>query len=123
MTDLEMLQLCARAMGFKSVVVAGTQPKTGKEFVWVSTNGNRRGEHAFDPLHDYAQAFGLVIKMKLSLGPPDGEGGWCAWDNEANISDELQVEDEDPCRAIVECVARLQRLREKKHEAALLRPG
>lgn len=55
MTDLEMTQLCAEAMGFKQIIV-----ERGQVYVVLVTE---QGPKAYFPLFDDAQAFRLLMNF------------------------------------------------------------
>src|SRR3990167_1051712 len=119
MTDLEMTRACAEAMGWKHLGAVGVEPpKRGEpdpKGLWCLSGGNDwwvnpQGYNVCapcsgipDPLHDDAQAMALVKKLRLDIiaGGSDGwevhHEGWPTYCND------------DLNRAIVECVARMQK--------------
>jgi hypothetical protein len=110
MTDLEMTKLCAEAMGIDF----------GPEL--AATNDIQARQHeammkeriaAYDPLHDDAQCFALVKRFHMFI-----EGRWLfsdektrPWEVEINDGEDSawQAANSDLNRAIVECVAKMQR--------------
>jgi hypothetical protein len=101
MTDLEMTKLCAEAMGIPHKI--STDRRTGAfvEIIKESDPGNG-GE--FDPLHDDAQAMALVKKFRLEI-LPDDLIDFRVRPIEMNIC----TSSDDLNRAIVECVAKMQK--------------
>jgi hypothetical protein len=99
MTDLEMVRLCALAMGY--TYSDGMAERTGREGEWETSHRWR-----YDPLHDDAQAMQLVKKCRLSVGCLRGSGTW-------NVvgTYPAEAENSDLNRAIVECVAKMQAAR------------
>lgn len=101
MTDQEMTRLCAEARG-----LTPRTPTLKKQF-------NERIFEFYNPLHDDAQAMALVKKFGLRIvEAPEGGGAevWevVKWDWRSN-EDEVCAENVDLNRAIVECVARMQK--------------
>jgi hypothetical protein len=100
MTDLEMTKLCAEAMGipylgednqlFPKAIVA-TEPSL----------------HVYAPLDDDAQAMALVKKFLPRIEPPTG--AYSYW---RVYRGDLEICSENLNRAIVECVAKMQKSRE-----------
>lgn len=114
MTDLEMLKLCAEAMdlrllpAYRKGSILYDEGQHDWNGLMYSKDGVREclfvDSGAYDPIHDDAQAMVLVKKLDLNL-QPDYEG-WCVSDY---TGDKVEVRHKDLNRAIVECVARLQR--------------
>ena len=99
MTDLEMMRLCAEAMGLEVI------PYDGAIVVFVKRP--KRGEQEYRPLHDDAQAMALVKKFNLTIRQI------CLT---PNVLQQWQINDGGPSnyslnRAIVECVAKMQKAR------------
>lgn len=100
MTDLEMTKLCAEAMGYKYY--------SGTRIVTV-LHGTGEGVE-YDPLHDDAQAMELVKSLGLNVchGSQTKEANkWEVWPDNGPIG--FTVFNADANRAIVECVAKMQR--------------
>jgi hypothetical protein len=90
MTDLEMTRLCAEAFGHST-----PHEVNGKMLLANST--------VYAPLHDDAQAMALVKKLKLSISREHHGDRWgvgVPWPEAMNA---------DLNRAIVECVAKMQK--------------
>ena len=109
MTDLEMTRLCAEAMGVWHC------PDTDTDFVGKPIQAVLS---MYDPLHDDAQAMALVKRFGLEISQTIGKDGkWSAWDATAHELTETLVRrilasesnSTDLNRAIVECVAKMQR--------------
>jgi hypothetical protein len=106
MTDLEMTKLCAEAM----------EPEwgyPGSSKVWSYTTTfapvakkERFVRPTYDPLIDDAQAMALVKKIELSILRIGGKSWTVA---ERPRIDCVQVDGADLNRAIVECVAKMQK--------------
>lgn len=100
MDDLTMTRLCAEAMG-----LTVDEPTSFDH--WTHWNcRDSEGRHVtYDPLHDDAQCFALVKRLKLTCIWAD-----CEWI--VNVGDDQPiVETSDPTdinRAIVECAAKMQ---------------
>jgi hypothetical protein len=100
MTDLEMVRLCAEAMGY-------TRIGDGDSHGLVVRNN--LGHHLYSPLHDDAQAMALVKRFKLGItfiDPARPGKQWMA----SFCNDDLRTAyggSDDLNRAIVECVARM----------------
>jgi hypothetical protein len=99
MTDLEMVRLCAEAMGYIPFGPADTPHGQ----VWLT----KVAGEVYDPLHDDAQAMALVKKFGLSIAPELGQGRGLWRVN--HWRDPPLVLDTDLNRAIVECVAKMQK--------------
>ena len=93
MTDLEMTRLCAESMG----LWFGHSKSDDTDNLYVSKTAISGPWEVYDPLHDDAQAMALVKKFP----------GYCLH----ALTCELEVEPEkrDFNRAIVECVAKMQK--------------
>lgn len=101
MSDLEMVRLCAEAMGSST---------------WTDIDGNlyslndSKYEIPYDPLRDDAQAMALVRRLKpASLHYNVFAGKWSVRtlaDNETGVR--FEAFSADLNRAIVECCARMQ---------------
>lgn len=110
MTDLEMVRLCAEAMGYSSLVAIPTVDSTHRAY--------SPPQYAYCPLHDDAQAMELVKKFKLLLGfnTKATEPRWEA-QNATSIGFGDGYPDDPPNglnRAIVECVAKAEMVRRKE---------
>ena len=132
MSDLEMTRLCAVAIGWKHLGAVGIilPPEvkypsqvdarfTGK--LWCLSGGNDwwetpTGETVCglcesipDPLNDDSQAMALVKKFNLAI-----QRGWNKWTALPVIDQrealELHASDDDLNRAIVKCVATMQKV-------------
>ena len=100
MTDLEMTRLCAEAMGWKTKVVSGVPYDT----VYRLKEQSPKGEwNEWNPLHDDAQAMALVKKCKLTIQREHHGDRWAV----GNPHPEAMNLDLN--RAIVECVAKMQK--------------
>ena len=104
MTDLEMTKLCAAAIGIE--VVAPTHPASKTGLLCGTDGSEGRCEGLYDPLQDYAQAWELVKKMKLNVLFDGDEGASVISEATGLICRNLYVK-----RAIVECVAKIQKAR------------
>lgn len=114
MTDLEMTILCAEAMGLPEI-----QPRIesdGKDHGRVGYRtkpGVSEWLGLYAPLRDDAQAMALVKKLRLNIGPiwRDSETYWAVSFPVRNGPTEW-FESEDLNRAIVECVATANRVKD-----------
>ncbi len=102
LSDLEITKRCAKAMGIELVEInpAGfSQPIA--PYVVQRVGGEYR------PLHDDAQAMGLVKRLKLNLQEPAYAAGnsWHVWKKDGVAPGGV---DPDLNRAICLCVAQLQ---------------
>ena len=97
MTDLEMLKLCAEAMGYKIVY-----PDQADLPLCIESS---KGAGVYFPLHDDAQAMALVKKLELGV-LRNGE----RWEV---IHGLIWGRNTDLNRAIVECVAQMQKAKDK----------
>jgi hypothetical protein len=102
-TDLEMTQLCAEAMGNTISTDRISRAVAGPLGVWTNEHGH------YDPLHSDAQCFALVKQFKLCITfivPARPGQQWMA----SFCNDELRTAyggSDDLNRAIVECVAKM----------------
>jgi len=124
MSDAELTELCALAMGWKHLGAIGvTLPpeikypseadERFKGKLWCLSGGNDwwldPGGHNVcglcsqipDPLHDDAQAMALVKRFRLQIDPHDEQWNVAAVGKAASLREGLN-------RAIVECVAKMQ---------------
>lgn len=117
MNDLEITLQCAKALGLTiySTYVFDDPPNSpfpNARCVWV-----REYHDPFDPLHDDAQAMALMKKLSLNIGCPfdkDASPGWEVWpDRETDTEPLIAAMNPDLNRAVVECVAKMQKA---KHE-------
>ena len=96
-TDLEITRLCATAMGYTSI-----STNHGGLPLFTHEAG------IYDPLHDKAQAMELVERFDLCLEPNSPHvAKWAVWpmnDRER----EYITHNHNLCRAIVECVAKME---------------
>ena len=90
MDDLTITRLCAEAMGQKGLDAA----------VRSRENLTLR----YDPLHDDAQAMALVKKFELAIMPES-----CEWTVTSHPRLQSCALNADLNRAIVECVAKMQK--------------
>jgi hypothetical protein len=104
--DMGLLRLCAEAMGW-TVRAQGTYfiaIDVGRDASYIIGNANAPALLVYDPLHDDAQAMALVKRFRLSIGTE--ARGWylClpGYPHEETNNADLN-------RAIVECVAKMQR--------------
>lgn len=106
MTDLEMIKLCAEAMGIRL-------EWDGDPREWQPMFYEGKTYHLYDPLHDDAQAMALVKKFGLFLSGPCPESP--EWDVSHGINDGMgkfsAASNGNLNRAIVECVAKMQAAR------------
>jgi hypothetical protein len=107
MNELEMTKLCAEAMG----LYAGPD---AEEFIFPRW----RRITEYDPLHDDAQAMALLRAFSLALWGSDQSMGEWKWHAEVQHwgDDELPPigHGVNPNRAIVECVAKMQKAKKSK---------
>lgn len=92
MNDLEMVKLCAEAIGYESHSIYGPPINIGQAAT------------SYNPLHDDAQAMELVKKFGINIW--SGPGSWRVMGG--TTGDEGDTWNADLNRAIVECVAKLQ---------------
>jgi len=114
MTDLEMVRLCAEAMGLHEVVNPDERaPKPKPPSILVSDSA---GLELYEPLHDDAQAMALVKKFQLRIvwgGRRQGSESYVhvsspqylGSDDMPYYADNLNA---DLNRALCECVAKMQ---------------
>jgi len=103
MTDLEIVQLCARAMGYSDVQRKGDH---------VMDERGQTVEHIYWPLTDGTQAMALVKRFGLTLDPAEDDPPFTWRANVAPNGDwenQIIVESADLNRAICECVAKLSK--------------
>lgn len=104
MNDLEMTRLCAEAMGHKVVdsFEEVEPPVRGIECLGDFLALKDAYQFRYDPLHDDAQAFALLVRFRLWVG------GWIH-DNFVSVSKggESLSTGETLNRAICECVAKM----------------
>lgn len=111
MTDLEIIKRCARAMGLEICFV-------NKEDQEISVVGQDGFDCLYDPLHDDAQAMALVKRfgLHLSFEPEEGNADVMLWTVEHRLDPKYGgisfYSDLDLNRAICECVARLQEVKQ-----------
>lgn len=98
MTDLEMTNLCAEALGIED------RHDSLHEFKFI---GNKWYEHNWNPLHNDEQAMALVKKFHPTMQYNALTKVWSVWI--PGVSPEPSAWNEDLNCAIVECVARLQK--------------
>ena len=106
MTDLEMTKLCAKAIGINVQPTPDAQKDA--PFVWHYADCGHWAPMLmpYNPLHNDEQAMALVKKFDLSLNGKYGEVVWFDPDSD----DDLRIKsDGDLNRAIVECVAKMQK--------------
>lgn len=111
MTDLEMTKLCAEAMGM-CVVAAYTDLSGPRVRAFHVRTDHQAAPSAiiYDPLHDDAQAMGLIKRFHIQLTktlrtPEDNFGKWIATKTDECMSGPMT----DLNRAIVECVAQMMK--------------
>lgn len=112
MTDLEMVRLCAQAMGYRI-----TETKDGRYRVVANDDGVMMiGDEPqilrrYNPLHDDAQAMALVKKFDLTLRKMKSPKGWMVADFGWSTCNGAHrgFSKTDLNRAIVECVAKMQK--------------
>ena len=118
MTDLEMTKLCAEAMGYRCGLQKIVDCSPG--FILSTTTLNSMNlpdgwetgtnDGPYDPFHDDAQAMALVKKFGLDVRGPAQDHLWEVWF--ALQPEHYHTARDDLNRAIVECVAKMQRARE-----------
>jgi hypothetical protein len=108
MSDLEMVKLCAAAMGIDYATKRVMQRAIVSGSVVEHTEGYSEtfvDVSDYDPLHDDAQAMALVKRFELTVEP----GTWkCKWGVYSTEYDPGFGDSDDLNRAIVECVAKTQ---------------
>ena len=103
MTDLEMTRLCAEAIEITGWLT-GDDP--------MVTNAEGEFIEPYDPLYNDAQAMALVKNMALLIGNADymeGSPGLIWIVSAPLLRDQTECSNPDLNRAIVECVAKLQK--------------
>ncbi|MGP1677898.1 MAG: hypothetical protein ACTS6J_12160 [Burkholderiales bacterium] len=98
MADLEIMRLCAEAMG---VTCRQDSDRYGQFIRIVNHAGDLNGG-AYDPLHDDAQAMALVKKLRLTIELAH-EGWWVCGPEQKH-----EAQGNNLNRAICECVAKMQ---------------
>ena len=101
-SDLEIIELCAEAMGLDTKIAVPTDSK-------IAAGVGGRDCYGYNPLHDDAQAMALVKKFHIQLTktlrtPKDIFGKWIAVKTDRFMSEPTA----DLNRAICECVAKMQ---------------
>ena len=111
MSDIEITRLCAKAMGYHSILSSSYPP-----LVWFDTDS--QAGFRYDPLHDDAQAMALVKKFSLQIHHHGFAGSraslvtvsgkWLPYGPEfrsvGKDDDGMNAEN----KAICECVAKMQ---------------
>ena len=106
MTDIELTKLCAEAMGDEEYPPQEWWTMEDRKCFHI------KGAHGlpwvFDPLHDDAQAMGLVKKLKLT----------CHWHEilytwSVSTPEQKAIRDGDLNHAICECVAKIQQAKQE----------
>lgn len=109
MTDLEMTKLCAEAMG---LTVVSLDPNYVDGLIktdvalppgTILIARHNTPPRTYFPLHDDAQAMALVKRFRVAIG--NDRDAWFARPDHPHE----EVENADLNRAIVECVAKMQR--------------
>ena len=105
MTEVEMVELCAEAMGYEYVVVSNNTPQhTIRRRFKVGVN------ESYYPLTDDADAMALVKRFMLVVDAFSGIAMF-PFDDATNYK---TFSDESINYAIVECVAKMQKDRHPK---------
>ena len=110
MTDIELTRLCAEAMGLTVIDNSTLRLADGEDkLVHVDRWKGTGLPFVYDPLHDKAQAFELVERLHLQIGKTlrtdgDPHGKWFV-----SRTDKVDGVNSDLSRAIVECVAKMQK--------------
>jgi len=109
MTDLEMTRLCAEAMEPEFTGV-GSSSIWGYSTYWINgeITKERFVRNTYDPLHDDAQAMALVKKFDGVMLRNENNMYICYLGPQKGRSDNLN-------RAIVECVAKMQKAKQEAH--------
>ena len=100
MNDLEMTKLCAEAMGLDIKDGSLSSEVYGAAY-FVMADGKEYARH-FDPLHDDAQAMALVKEYPLECCE-------AIWAEAGRWAPGYRKDNADYNRAIVECVAKMQK--------------
>ena len=106
MTDLEITQLCAKAMGLG----VGPPMADDRSALWCLTElyDERQPRFAYDPFHEDAQAMALVKKFRLFISH-DETNFWVEWAGPIGGEDKVAWRAHpDLNRAICETVAKMQ---------------
>lgn len=106
MTDLEITQFCAEAMGYQTAESTSGPDKGTRYFCdYYDFHGK------YDPLHDDAQAMALVKKFRLFI-THDETDFWVEWSGPIGGEEKVSWRaDQDLNRAICECVAKIEKAR------------
>lgn len=105
MTDLEMLKLCAEAVG---ETVVEYQTTAGPILIVPDVMTFEPLPYTYDPFRDAQQLLDLVKKFRLDV-IPRSDGGWTAMKSGPISSCPTMAVSQDFNRAIVECAAKLQK--------------
>ena len=116
LSDLEIGRLCAEAMG---LTLLPAYPHGDIRYrADASYDGlmyDRDGNHfftdrgAYDPLHDDAQCFALIVRFELYTEPPDDDGDWTAF----SMKEKGSAIGKTLNAAVCLCVARMQQERKQ----------
>ena len=125
MTDLEMTRACAEAIGWKHLGAVGVEPpKRGEpdpKGLWCLSGGNDwwvnpQGYNVCapcsgipDPLHNDAQAMALHKRFLLDTLWDGSKYTVYVWKPNIKMKDRIRATHTDLNRAIVECVAKMQK--------------
>lgn len=104
MTDLEMVKLCAQAMGLDASIYKNQEVRT-RVFVRQMKHAAEYEYTVYDPLHDDAEAMALVKRFDLRI---DREHHGKRYAVKAGLDWDSMVMADDLNRAIVQCVAEAQ---------------
>jgi hypothetical protein len=104
-TDLEMMKLCAEAMGFNAVHTYRNLDNGLDDGLVCDGGPSPGGPFLYRPLRDDGQAMALVKKLRLEIIRSRHEDCWLAIP-ESEIF--LHARSADLNHAIVECVAKMQ---------------
>ena len=107
MTDLEMTRLCAEAMGLRYQTGYDSKAEYA-DSICLYDSGSNLWHTVYDPLHDDAQAMALVKRFGLFLGKFSKGDYWCV-ETHARFEELYHYRSDDLNRAIVNCVARMQK--------------
>src|ERR1035437_1010195 len=105
MTDLEILKLCAEAMGIHYEVSIDRSGEN--QFVEIVDECNPGNGGAYDPLNDDAQAMVLVKMLNMNIHAYPETDEWGAFLSGQSFSTHKSLN-----RAICDCIVKL---REKKY--------
>jgi hypothetical protein len=108
-TELEMTQLCAEAVGYR---VAGTRDDFDRVKAIPVEQFPGAPHYQYAPLADASCALALLVKFGLILEPESADGQWAAtWINRSKVKGlktAIARYAPTPHRAIVECAAQVQ---------------